>query len=753
MKKVAYLILLITIIFNLYLYYPETKILADPNDNIFQYSLVYRTNWVWENYGCPLSLSCLPNLIDHNVPTWAEGYPLPFYYTHIPQIVTVATYHIFIKPLASFFALPFTLYNYYNWIKYLFLAFFPLPVFLALTLVGFSPFTAALTALFSSHFSTDGLYAVDLTSFLWRGYGLTSQLYALFFLPLALAFTYRALAQKTNNRNMFWAIVFLTATTAGHLGIGIIGLLSTLPFLFFDLTWSHMKERIGKMIKIYAGVFFLLSYWLIPILLENKYHIISFWDPIWKFNSYGAYEIVRQFFQGEIFDFQRAPVLTYLVIIGFFVTILNTRLFPFALLFILSLLFYFGRTTWGGFIDLIPGMKDFHQHRFIVGVHVAALFLLPAGLEYLLYLIRAALARFARAALANYYQNILFYVLILSSISILVYVTVKKTVDYAQLNTKWIGEANNAYRYDEKNFQDLLLYLSNLPSGRIYAGRPGNWGKDFRLGSTQLYMLLGVHGKDMSQFLPETWSPLSENEQNFDERVLEDFDLLNIRYVVAPKNHDFPKEAKLAKKFGPFELYEVPTTGWFDIVTSPEFLITDKNNYINIVHLWGRSYPRRWNMYPLISVEKNPDIPKGVKRVIEMTDEVTYQENKQVRNIFADYPFVFPEATVSGKIKNEKVKGQTYEATVEVPQNCTLCFALFKMSYHPNWQAKVDGEVVTKYAVFPFYLAAPVNPGTHIVEFTYYPNTLKVILLSGEIILLILFLFKKKLRHPRVSLH
>ena len=754
MKLIGYLILTAAIIFNLWLYFPETQILADPNDNIFQYSLVYRTNWVWENYGCPLSLSCLPNLIDHNVPTWAEGYPLPFYYTHIPQIVTVASYHLFIKPLFSLFSFPATLYAYYNWTKYLLLAFFPTSVFLALLLVGFSPFTAALTALFSSHFSTDGLYAADPTSFLWRGYGLTSQLYALFFLPLALAFTYRALAQTTNNRNVFWAIVFLTATTAGHLGIGIIGLLSTLPFLFFDLTASHLKERLGKIIKIYAGVFFLLAYWIIPILLENKYHIISFWDPIWKFNSYGADEVVRQFFQGEIFDFQRAPILTYLVIIGFFVTLLNTKLFPFSLLFVLWILFYFGRTTWGGLIDLIPGMKDFHQHRFIVGVHIASLFLLPASIGWIWRMIGKTinwLTTFitSKAGTAKntegmqfVFSSLLFTILF----SIIIFFTISKTIDYARLNTKWIGEANNAYRYDEKNFQDLLAYLNTLPSGRIYAGRPGNWGKDFRLGSTQLYMLFGITGHDISQFLPETWSPLSENEQNFDERVLEDFNLLNIRYVVAPKNYDFPKEAKLAKKFGPFELYEVPTTGWFDIVTSPEFVKTDKNNYINIVHLWQRSYPRRWNMYPLISVEKNPDIPEGVKRVITMTDEVTYQENKQVRNIFADYPFVFPEATVSGKIKSEKVKGQTYETTVEVPDNCTLCFAMFKMSYHPNWQVKVDGNVVSKYAVFPYYLAAPVTPGTHTVEFTYYPSKLKIILLSLEIILGLLFLFRKKIK-------
>ncbi|MBI5452205.1 hypothetical protein HY945_01995, partial [Candidatus Gottesmanbacteria bacterium] len=437
MKYISYLILLATIIFNLSLNYPETKILADPNDNVFQYSLVYRTNWVWQNYGCPLSLSCLPNLIDHNVTTWAEGYPLPFYYPHLPQIATVASYNLLIKPLISIFHFPFSIFQYYNWTRYFLLVFFPLPVFLALRIVGFVPILAAIGAFFASHFSTDGLYGIDPPSFLWRGYGLTSQLYAIFFLPLGLAFTYKVLKLERGKdtsdgvrmhsseveeqekdffqihlpgvhsatwkvKNIILAALFLTLTTMGHLGIGIIGYISTLPFLLLDFNIKSIVNRFKRLFLILTSSFLILSYWIIPILLNNNYHIISFWDPVWKFNSYGWYEVVRQFFQGEIFDWQRVfPIITGLVISGFFVNLIRTNdnspnspsyfkrgvggvnLSPFALLFAFWFLMYFGRTTWGGLIDLIPGMKDFHQHRFIVGVHMAALFLIPGGLAYI----------------------------------------------------------------------------------------------------------------------------------------------------------------------------------------------------------------------------------------------------------------------------------------------------------------------------------------------------------------------------------
>lgn len=751
-KLLAYIILIGTILFHLWLNFPEMRILADPNDNIFQYSLVARTDWVWQNYGCPLSFSCLPNLTDHNVTAWAEGYPLPFYYSHVPQIVTVASYHLIITPITSLFNLQYSLYQYYNLTKYLLLCLFPLSVFIALRIVGFNPVLSSLGAFFAGNFSTDGLYGIDPPSFLWRGYGLTSQLYAMIFLPIGLAFTFKAItAVHKSLKLLIVSALFLALATAGHLGIGIIGLLSTVPFLFADLNIKNLWIRIKRLFVIGVIVIAILSYWIIPILLNDKYHIISFWDPIWKFNSYGWYEVIRQFFQGEIFDWQRLPVVTILSILGFFVLLGNARLFPFALAFAMWFLLYFGRTTWGGFIDLIPGMKDFHQHRFIVGVQMAAIFLIPAGINYTFNLIKNIVSYISKkseqAKKLEIYQNIIFYVLALIFISTLGYFTVKQTVNYASLNNKWIDEANNAYVYDEKNWENLLTYLSSLPTGRLYAGRPGNWGKSFRLGSSEIYMLLGVNGFDVSQFLPETWSMMSENEQNFDERLPEDYDLLNIRYIVAPQNQGFPKEAQLSKKFGPFEVYITPTSGWFDVVSSPMFVSSDKTNFINLVHLWQRSYPRRWKMHPVISVEKKADVPKEMQKAIEMVDEVSYKEGSTpTKNIFADFPFVFPDATVSAKIKNEKVKRQTYSATVDVPQNCKNCSIMFKMSYHPDWQAKIDGKPAIKYAVFPYYLAVSATPGEHTVEFTYQPNKLKVILLFGEILILVILLLRKKFK-------
>lgn len=756
MKKIiSLLIVLGTIIFNLYLYRNEPTILADPNDNVFQYSLVYRTNWVWENYGCPFSLECIPNLVDHNVTYWAEGYSLPFYYSHLPQIAIVATHKLIIYPLTSIIS-PMSLYQYYNLTKYLLLCLFPLPVFLALRFAGFALIPSALTAFFASHYSTDGLYGIDPPSFLWRGYGLTSQLYAMYFMPLAFAFTYRALKNLSPIRilkfyipNSIFSIFFLVLTTAGHLGIGIITILASFPFIFLDINKKNLSQRFKKYLLIVASMIFLLSYWIIPILLNNNYHIVSFWDPIWKFNSYGAYEVIRQYLNGEIFDWGRYPYITFAVTVGFFTLLLKSNFNVFALSFALMFVFYFGRTTFGGLIDLIPGMKDFHQHRFIVGVQLTSLFLLPAFFETVF----AAFKKIKYTSKFFAYTPIILSVLIITLLS---YFIVAQTVKYNSLNHKWIGEANTAYKYYEQDFYKILDYLKNKPKGRIYAGRPGNWGNDFRLGSTQIYMLLSVLGYDMTQWLPETWSMMSENDQNFDERSIHDYDLLNARYIILPALADGQKRefkitesAKFLTRSGPFELYEVATTGWFDVVESPMFVSSDKTNFLNLVYLWHRGFPRTWKMHPLISVDKNPSIPQGLQRNIKMVNEVSYLEHhtsKVIRSIFSDFPFLFPQSTPSGQIKTENISRQTYSATIEVPASCNNCMIMFKMSYHPNWQVKIDGTPVEKYAVFPMYVAAPAERGTHTIEITHKPNNLKVLLIILEIILIpVIFIYRRKI--------
>lgn len=131
---------------------------------------------------------------------------------------------------------------------------------------------------------------------LWRGYGLSSQLFAMIWLPLALAFSFKYFSDASK-KSLFFAVVFVTCTTAGHLGIGMITMLS-IGFLAIGTPISKfMQQNSPKEIfttlrdslvrlTLVAGIsIFLLSYWIIPTFIHGNFHNMSFWDPVWKFDS------------------------------------------------------------------------------------------------------------------------------------------------------------------------------------------------------------------------------------------------------------------------------------------------------------------------------------------------------------------------------------------------------------------------------------------------------------------------------------
>lgn len=688
----GFLMLIFAIGFNLWLYRHEPTARIDPNDNTFQYALVDRTNQIWDYAQQKFSPMLL---FDHWVPNWAEGYNLPYYYSHIPQIVIVATHRLF----------PFlTLFTHYHLIIYLLLCFFPLSMFLALRIIGLSWITAGAGALIASHLSTDGLYGLDPASFLWRGYGLSSQLFAMIWLPLALAYSYRGRTLP--------AIFFLTATTAGHLGIGIIAFMSAAV-----LGWRHPK----KLFFIFGGVLLLLAYWIVPILLHGDYHNISFWDPVWKFDSYGVKETIIRFLNGDLFDFGRLPILTALIVIGLF------RLHPFSLLFAFWFLMYFGRTTWGPLIDLIPGMGEFHLSRFIVGLHIAGLFLIPMGIEWIN-------SRFK-------YAFIIFLLILIP-----VY---QQTIRYSQHNDTLIKQANENYSQqipDASVLLSTLQELQNTKPGRAFAGRGGTWGRDFRVAETPYYMYLSTYGIPTVLWLPQTWSPNSDIEQYFSEDQAKDYTLYNIRYVVAPPSQTTQPFWKLIKESRSWKLYEVDTDGYITTGVRPAIISTTKERYINLVRLWIQSDFHKQRLYPELTFDTNYPKTTGLPN-FKMLDEVTYKvPHGSTHNLFAEPPLYLSPLSDLSTLSNLKITSQrndsdmVFRATVEVPEGCTECLVILRQTFHPSWRATVDGKPTQTMTVFPFYTAVKIETsGTHEVVFSYKPSGIKIFLLVTALTVCMIF--------------
>lgn len=258
-------------------------------------------------------------IFDHWVPEWAMGYPLPHFYQHIPDLVVVIFYH-----LISLIT-PITLLTIFNWTKYLMLCFFPLVIYYSARKFDFSRLAAALSSLVSTLIATNYLYGTDYNALVFRGSGMYTQLWGIFFLPLALSSIYYSLKY---GKGYIKSVVFLSLALAGHLVFGYMAVLSS-PLLLICFTAndfsrcdlktirSHLLQNVKRLFLILSSSFLLLSYWLIPLILDSNYQNKSVWDDFTKFNSYGWQQVLKWLVNGEIFDFGRLPVLTILVAMGF----------------------------------------------------------------------------------------------------------------------------------------------------------------------------------------------------------------------------------------------------------------------------------------------------------------------------------------------------------------------------------------------------------------------------------------------------
>lgn len=756
LPSIGICLLIFSIGFNLWVFRTETTAAIDPNDNTFQFALVDRTNQIWDFAqqkcsGIFRPFCMVSHLADHWVPNWAEGYNLPYYYSHVPQILIVASWR-----LTAPFIPDVSLFTYYHWVIYLLLCLFPLSVFIALRVIRLPPVVAGVGAVIAAHLSTDGLYGLDPASFLWRGYGLSSQLFAMAWLPLALAYSYRYFILQKNStgvRTVVLPALSLAATTAGHLGLGIIAFLSIAvlwisPYLqaFLEQSWEKSTTRDiiqtgKKLAAVFGLVGLLLSYWIIPILLHGDYHNISVWDGIWKFNSFGFREVLKNLFDGNLFDFGRAPVLTALVMTGFFVAIFSSR-FPFALLFAFWLLMYFGRSTWGGLFTLIPGMSEFHLSRFIVGVHIAGIFLIPISIDWI---VKTIQSRIPRA-----HSPTLFPLVCLMLLIILMRLVYPQTVRYAAHNDFLIARANTAARQDNKDVSALITAINtrirNNP-GRVFAGRGGSWGKSFRIAETPMYMHLSTYGIPVILWLPETWSPNSDTEQYFSENNPDHYTLYNVKYVATPAT--LPKEQiqpfwRLVEAGNTWKLYEVDTAGYISGGFRTAVVSADKQDYRSVVRLWMHNDYAARHLYPELTFDKGYPKQTGLPN-FRMLDEVTYRvPGGSTHNIFAEVPHYIPPSTASAVLavhRQSAAGDMVFSADVTVPENCIACIVVLRQTFHPSWQATIDGRQTQTFAVFPFFTAVQLTePGDHRVIFTYSPSPLKRILLAAGFISLAILL-------------
>lgn len=692
------LLLLVAITFNLVRLYPEVAIRVPLlNDGVLH-------RLAFERAAAALAAGQDPT--DPWLAPVVLGYPLFHHYQNLAYLIPATLSFPFGGILPAVDLL--------NWSRYLLLCLFPLSIYWSMRRFGFNPLPAALAGLVAPLLATDGLYGFDLSSYIWRGYGMYTQLWGMLLLPLTLAQGYTAL--KTG-RGYFWAVLLLAATMLSHLVYGYIAfislsLLAILPFLgprTRDEGAGDLWTK-GKRLTLLAILVMLVTaYFLVPFLLDSPYMNRSVWEERGKYEAYGYQWTLRALVRGDLFDFGRFPSLTLLVGLGLLVCLWHWReeryRIPVALS-ILWLLLYFGRPTWGVLLDLLPLTGDLHLHRLIAGVHLGGIMLMGLGLAlpWQWALSRRKAQHLAIAAFLT---------------TALLYPVYKERNLFLGENARWMVESQAAYDEEAQDIDALIETLQQLPPGRVYAGRGGNWGKEYKVGAVPVYALLNTAGLDTLGYLYHALSLNADIQVHFDESRPEQYNLFNVRYVVAPTDRTFTEFVQPIGDFGRHRLYQVATSGYFDLVGSDAAFIGSKIDFYSAASHWLESDLPRAKQHPALFFE---GVPGDYERLFPLS---------QAREVIplASFPLESPR----GRGNSEAVESNAYETEIDVERESYL---MLKASYHPNWRASVDGVEADTVMLMPSYVGVKVAPGIHHVRLEYGPRSWRRILwIAGLLVL------------------
>jgi len=588
---IPFVLVLFAVAFNLYHLYPEVAgAVLDGNDRVLHLLLAE---------AAVEAITQGQNFTDPWQGAMSMGFPLFHYYQHLPHIA-LALVHVLTLRV-------FPLSDLLHWSNYLLLSLFPLSIYWSLRRFGFDRISSAMGGLVAPLAATDGLYGFDFRSYVFAGWGLYSQLWGMVLLPPALAVSYRTLG---DGRGYFWATVLLAATLMSHVIYGYMAFL-TLGILTFiqpigvsdpKCLAKAISMRWRRLIILFLLVVAATSYFLVPLFLDLDYFNRSVWTDPRKYDSYGHSALLSSLVSGHLFDgLDRIPSLTYLVFIGFVICLIRWRneryLIPVAI-FLLWLMLYFGRATWGGLIDLLPMSRDIHMHRFIGGVHLGGIFLIAVAL--------AAPLRWA-VSRSSIWSG--WYVTVALSLTMLVLLPVyAERMSYLKANGLGLRESRQGLSVEAKDLSALIEKLKQLPPGRVYAGQkmPGgrrqNWGYDYYVGRLRPYALLQTLGLDKVNSVYHPYSLNSDVLIDFDERRWDHYNLYNARYVVAPEFIKFPEFVQPLQQFGRLYLYQVKTTGYFDLVGSDLTFAGGKADFYTAASNWLGSGLPKVKQHPVVSL-------------------------------------------------------------------------------------------------------------------------------------------------------
>ena len=587
-----------------------------------------------------------------------------------------------------------SLVTVFVWMRYLWVVLLPAGFFAAARLLELPPLTAAASAMLAPLISTDSWYGLDYSSYVSTGRGLFPQSVAAVLLLVAIGCGYQALRR---GRRGVLAGILLGLTCVCHFIYGWIGavtlcLLALLP-----------DAEVGRWLRIRRTVFVgfvalaLSAFQLLPVWMDRAILNHSRWEGTWKWDSFGAGVIMKALVTGELLDHGRPAVLSLIALIG--AVLVSWRFYkgrrqPAAESFVLAgavfwLLVFFGRPTWGPLLVLVGAMRDLHLHRVVGAVHIFLVLLaaiaMAAGWR--------ELARRGHLVLALLLTLVVLAPMIWERAMYLAGNDAQSTAQLAAVDA-------------EQNSLDACMANLRRAGGRVYAGSLAGWGPQFETGGNTFAASLNMNLVPQASQTYHNIALTADLFPLFDERRPAHYQLFNVRSVVAPANlSGLPGFLSPRTQFGRDRIFDAPGSGYFDVVDVAASVAVNKDSFYAINEQWLRSdwVEKRAHLW----LDFGEDAPSGVARLA------------------GEAPLPASPASTGrgGEIKAERQRGDDYGAEFVISRPG---FVLFRMTWHPNWVAYVDGKVQKTVMLSPGFIGVRVLPGQHSILLRYQPGIWKL---------------------------
>ena len=684
-------VLVVPMLFNAIALFPEMSIaIPSNNDDANHFAYIQRADD---------AVARGANPFDFWSPEMELGFAPFVYYQHLPHLVIVAL-HRTLLPFVELLTL-------FNAVRWLLLVALPVTVWWSLRRLSVPAAGAVLAGAAAALVSGDARFGIEYDSFVWRGWGMYTQLWGVHLTFISLALLHQFLER---GRGLVRTILVLSALVLSHLIWAYMAAISALVLFLVGLRRATWRVRVVRLALAAAGALAITSYMWLPFLQERAYLNVSQpYLPQWRFDSFGFGQIATWIVTGDLFDHARLPVLTVLAAVGLAVA-LRMRDRPAALavsLAVVWVVLWSGRTSLGALADLLPFSHGLHVHRFIGGVDVAAVLLIGLAGAGIWRLARAD--RSPRRAIAT---GALLVALLLPAMA--------DRADYYGWNARWMSETADALARD-RDLAPLIAAFDDLPPGRIYAGLNNDWQRALEFvsfNSTRLADILNAAG------LPRVAKPYASLSLDadllfsFDPAQPVMWDTFNARYAIARTGQQVPSFLVPLRTVGKYVIYAGPTSGWTAFAAS-----TTRIGAPDDRALFGKTLDWIRSDAPARKAYVRYDYPAA--------DVGSYDSRLWC---------------ASGTVAYERMQTDRFDALVGCAGASTL---VIKTTYSPNWRVTVDDRAAVTFLVSPGFIGLELPAGQHFVSAQYVSTPLKTPLLwLGLLLTVALVAFRRRLVRP-----